>query len=420
MVKIGLLGCGTIGSGVVELLERDSCRKNDLSIEKILVRNKDKHYNKPYGCKLTDSFNDIISSDVDIVVEVMGGIDPAYFYVKQSLLKGRHVVTANKDLIAKFGSELQNIARQNGVRLLFEASVGGGIPIIKPLKECLAANNITEIRGIVNGTTNYILSRMDSSGLDFETALKEAQQCGYAEANPEADILGLDAARKLAILSSIAFRISVNYEDIPVQGINNISADDISLARYLGCSVKLLALSRKTDHGIMARVAPVLLKNTDSLARVSDVYNAIVVKGDAVGDVLFFGRGAGKLPTASAVVGDIFDIVRHNMSSQGMEDCKLEDPAPVKLDTAGCKSDFLIRVKVNDRIEAMNIIAGLFSRFELIFPERAKLGRLIDQDQVIFVAHDIYETDIDKRIDLLGTADCIDNVLSILRVEGEA
>jgi len=179
-------------------------------------------------------------------------------------------------------------------------------------------------------------------------------------------------------------------------------------------------LSRKTDHGIMARVAPVLLKNTDSLARVSDVYNAIIVKGDAVGDVLFFGRGAGKLPTASAVVGDIFDIVRHNMSSQGMEDYKLEDPAPVKLDTLGCKSDFLIRVKVKDRIQAMNMIAGLFNSFEFIFPERAKLGRPIDQDQVIFVAHEIYETDIDKRIDLLGTADCIDNVLSILRVEGEA
>ena len=420
MVKIGLLGYGTVGSGVVELLGRDSCRKSELSIEKILVRNKDKHYNKPYGSKLTDSFDDILKSDVDIVVEVMGGIDPAYFYVKQSLLKGRHVVTANKDLIAKYGNELQRIARQNGVRLLFEASVGGGIPIIKPLRECLAANNITEIRGIVNGTTNYILSRMDSSGLDFETALKEAQQCGYAEANPEADILGLDAARKLAILSSIAFRISVNYEDIPVQGINNLSADDISLARYLGCSVKLLALSRKTDHGIMARVAPVLLKNTDPLARVSDVYNAIIVRGDAVGDVLFFGRGAGKLPTASAVVGDIFDIVRHNMSTHSMEDYKLGDPAPVKLDAEGCKSDFIIRVKVKNRIEAMNEIAGLFSKFKFIFPERAKLGRPIDRDQVIFVAYDTYETDIDKKINLLRTADCVDNVLSILRVEGEA
>ncbi|HOO11700.1 MAG TPA: homoserine dehydrogenase, partial [Bacillota bacterium] len=268
--------------------------------------------------------------------------------------------------------------------------------------------------------TNYILTRMDSSGIGFETALKEAQQCGYAEANPVADILGLDAARKLAILSSIAFRSSVNYEDIPVQGINNISADDINLARYLGCSVKLLALGRKTDHGIMARVAPVLLKNTDPLARVSDVYNAIIVKGDAVGDVLFFGRGAGKLPTASAVISDIFDIVRHNMSSQSIEDYKLEETAPVNLDTDGCKSDFLIRVKAKDRFEAMNEIAGLFKRFEFIFPEKAKLGRPIDQDQVIFVAYDIYETDIDKKIELLETAGCIDNVLSILRVEGEA
>lgn len=419
MVKIGLLGCGTIGSGVVELLGKESCRKNDLSIEKILVRNLSKHYNTPYGSILTDNFEDILKSDIDIVVEVMGGIDPAYFYVKQSLLKGRHVVTANKDLIAKYGNELQRIARQNGVRLLFEASVGGGIPIIKPLSECLAANNITEIRGIVNGTTNFILSRMENSGISYEAALKEAKQCGYAEANPEADVLGYDAARKLAILSSIAFHSSIDYEDIYIEGINNVSADDISLAKYLGYSVKLLALSRRSSEGIMARVAPVMLKSTDPLAGVSDVYNAIIVKGDAVGDVLFFGRGAGKLPTASAVVSDIFDIVMHNIVNQSPVYYSLAEASPLKVDISDCRSDFLIRVNPKDRFEAMNDIAALFEKFEFIFPEKAKLGKHISENQLIFFAFGMREKDMVQKIKALEKARSIHSILGILRAEGE-
>ncbi|MGI6703508.1 MAG: homoserine dehydrogenase [Clostridia bacterium] len=419
MVKIGLLGCGTIGSGVVELLAKEACHRNGLSIEKILVRNKDKHNNKPYGSKLTNRFEDILKSDIDIVVEVMGGIDPAYFYVKQSLLKGRHVVTANKDLIAKFGNELQKIARQNGVRLLFEASVGGGIPIIKPLSECLAVNSISEVKGIVNGTTNFILSRMANSGMTYEAALKEAQQCGYAEANPEADVMGFDAARKLAILSSIAYRSNVDYEDIYIEGINNISADDISIAKYLGCSIKLLALSRRTEKGIMARVAPVLLRNTNPLAGVADVYNAIIVKGDAVGDVLFFGQGAGKLPTASAVVGDIFDIVRHSLGNRCQVSSYEEEAPTAKVDMEGCSSDFFIRIKPRSRVEAMDKIAGLFERFEFVFPDRSKLQRPVDPDQIVFIAYDISEGDIDKRIKSLKATTSVDNVLSILRIERE-
>ena len=419
MVKIGLLGCGTIGSGVVELLGRESCHRNGLSIEKILVRNLSKHNNRPYGCKLTNSFEDILKSDIDIVVEVMGGIDPAYFYVKQSLLKGRHVVTANKDLIAKFGNELQKIARQNGVRLLFEASVGGGIPIIKPLSESLAANSISEIRGIVNGTTNFILSRMGSSGMAYEDALKEAQQSGYAEANPESDVMGFDSARKLAILSSIAFRCSVDYEDIYIEGINNVSADDISLAKYLGYSIKLLALSRRSEKGIMARVAPVLLKNTDPLAGVADVYNSIIVKGDAVGDVLFFGQGAGKLPTASAVVGDIFDIVRHSLGNRNKECFDAEELLSEKVDMEGCSADFFIRIKPRSRVEAMNKIAGLFERFEFVFPDRAKLQKPVDPNQIVFIAYNIPEVDIDEKIKSLKAADAVDSVLSVLRIEGD-
>ncbi len=419
MVKIGLLGCGTVGSGVVELLDKEASHRNGLSIEKILVRNLNKHNARPYGCKLTDRFEDILKSDIDIVVEVMGGIDPAYFYVKQSLLKGRHVVTANKDLIAKYGSELQKIAHQNKVRLLFEASVGGGIPLIKPLSESLAANNIYEIRGIVNGTTNFILSGMANSGITYEVALKEAQECGYAEANPEADVTGFDTARKLAILSSIAFHSNVDYEDIYTEGIDNISADDITLAKYLNCSIKLLALSRKNGKGIMARVAPVLLKNSDPLANVSDVYNAIIVKGDAMGDVLFFGQGAGKLPTASAVVGDIFEIVRNNIENKKAKQRDLEENPPAKVNMDGLKSDFLIRVKPNNRAEAMGEIAGLFKDFEFIFPDRIKIQRPVAPGQTIFVAYNIPEKDIGEKIAELKSKKCVGEVLSILRMEGE-
>jgi len=419
MVNIGLLGCGTIGSGVVELLKKESCQKRQLRIERILVRNLNKHYDKPYQHMLTDRFEDILDGDIDIVVEVMGGIDPAYFYVKQSLLKGRHVVTANKDLIARHGGELQKLARENGVRLLFEASVGGGIPIIKPLSESLAANSITEIRGIVNGTTNFILSRMYNSGKSYQSALAEAQAFGYAESDPRADVEGYDAARKLAILSSIAFQSSIDYEYIYREGIEDISTDDISLAKYLGYTIKLLAVSRKTDHGIMARVSPVMLEADDPLAQVADAYNAIIVKGDAVGDVLFFGQGAGKLPTASAVLGDIIDIVKHNLGQYRAEDLPSQDLPEVRVDMENCRTNFLIRLKPSDRLQAMSEVSKSFQRLEFIFPDRVRLQGTVDPDQVIFTVWDVSETDIKQKIDALRKSDSVHSILRVIRMEGE-
>jgi len=349
----------------------------------------------------------------------MGGIDPAYFYVKQSLLKGRHVVTANKDLIARHGGELQKLARENGVRLLFEASVGGGIPIIKPLSESLAANSITEIRGIVNGTTNFILSRMYNSGKSYQSALAEAQAFGYAESDPRADVEGYDAARKLAILSSIAFQSSIDYEYIYREGIEDISTDDISLAKYLGYTIKLLAVSRKTDHGIMARVSPVMLEADDPLAQVADAYNAIIVKGDAVGDVLFFGQGAGKLPTASAVLGDIIDIVKHNLGQYRAEDLPSQDLPEVRVDMENCRTNFLIRLKPSDRLQAMSEVSKSFQRLEFIFPDRVRLQGTVDPDQVIFTVWDVSETDIKQKIDALRKSDSVHSILRVIRMEGE-
>lgn len=417
MVKIGLLGCGTIGSGVVELIGKNPSTGQQILVEKILVKNLEKHINSPYRLKLTDRFEDVLNSEIDIVVEVMGGIDPAYFYVKQSLLQGKHVVTANKDLIARYGKELQKIARERGVRLLFEASVGGGIPIIKPLSESLAANNISEIWGIVNGTTNYILSQMYNWSKSFEEALAEAQANGYAEANPEADVEGYDAGRKLAILSSIAFHKNVNYEDIHIEGISKITGDDIQLAKYLGYTIKLLAVSKKTDDRIMARVAPAMIRHTHPLAQVGNVYNAIIVKGDAVGDVLFYGQGAGKFPTASAVLGDVIDIVKNSITNNRIEKQALEELPEANVDIKDNECKFFIRLKPVDRFEAMGEIAKHFRDFEFVFPDRVKLGKVIERDQVILITSRIKEQDLEESINRVLQSGKISTILSIIRIE---
>lgn len=417
MVKIGLLGCGTIGSGVVELIGKNPSTGQQILVEKILVKNLEKHINSPYRLKLTNRFEDVLNSEIDIVVEVMGGIDPAYFYVKQSLLQGKHVVTANKDLIARYGKELQKIARERGVRLLFEASVGGGIPIIKPLSESLAANNISEIWGIVNGTTNYILSQMYNWSKSFEEALAEAQANGYAEANPEADVEGYDAGRKLAILSSIAFHKNVNYEDIHIEGISKITGDDIQLAKYLGYTIKLLAVSKKTDDRIMARVAPAMIRHTHPLAQVGNVYNAIIVKGDAVGDVLFYGQGAGKFPTASAVLGDVIDIVKNSITNNRIEKQALEELPEANVDIKDNECKFFIRLKPVDRFEAMGEIAKHFRDFEFVFPDRVKLGKVIERDQVILITSRIKEQDLEESINRVLQSGKISTILSIIRIE---
>lgn len=424
MVKVGLLGCGTVGSGVVELLEKKPFVKKPITIEKILVRNMEKHLNTPYSKKLTNSFEDIINSDIDIVVEVMGGLEPAYHYVKQSLLQGRHVVTANKELIAKHGDELQKIARFRKVRLLYEASVGGGIPVIKPLRECLAANDIKEVCGIVNGTTNYILSQMHSRNRSFEEALREAQEKGYAEADPRADVEGYDAARKLAILCSIAFHKKVDCKDIYREGIANVSRDDIQLAKYLGYTVKLLAVGRKYGSKIMARVSPVMLSTGHPLAQVGNVYNAIIVKGDAVGDVLFYGQGAGKLPTASAVVGDIIDIVKNSMAynSQIPSQCgdiSLPELPQGVVDVDGCTCKFLVRVKPRNRHLAMGAIASTFDSCSFIVPDGVRLGKHLEKDQLVFITGNMKEGQFKKNISHILSGDSVERVVNIMRIEEE-
>ncbi len=316
MINIAVLGYGTIGSGVVEVLgtNGDSISKragDQINIKYVLdIR---EFPGDPIMNVLVNDINTILDDpEVKIVVEVMGGIKPAYSFVKQALQKGKSVVTSNKELVAKHGAELIDLAKENKLNFLFEASVGGGIPIIRPLNQSLTADEIVEITGILNGTTNYILTKMSEEGFDFETALKEAQDLGYAERNPSADVDGHDACRKIAILSSLAYGMQVDFEDIYTEGITNITDIDFKYAKALGARIKLFASSiREEDENVYAMVAPMMIKANHPLYSVNGVFNGIFIRGNVIGDVMFYGSGAGKLPTASAVVADVVDIAKH-------------------------------------------------------------------------------------------------------------
>ena len=319
MSKIAILGFGTVGSGVYEVVctnAQSIARKAGSPIEvKYIVDIRD-FPDHPQASLFTKDFADVLNDpEVDIVVEVIGGIQPAYTFTKSALEAGKSVVTSNKELVATHGHELLLTAKEHGVSYLFEASVGGGIPIIKPLNECLAANQIHEIAGILNGTTNYILTQMIKEGKDFSVALKDAQEKGYAEANPAADVDGIDACRKIAILTSLAFGKQVDSQAIHTEGISRLTLTDVSYADKLGYVIKLIGYGKKVGEQVLAYVAPMFVPKDHSLAIVNDVFNAILVNGNAIGDVMFYGRGAGKLPTASAVVADIIDIAKGTASN---------------------------------------------------------------------------------------------------------
>ncbi len=313
-VDIAVLGYGTVGSGVVEVIKtnQDSINHHagkDINVKYVLDLRE--FPGDPVQEILVHDYNVIVNDpEVQIVVEVMGGVNPAYTFVKQALEAGKSVATSNKELVAKHGAELLAIAKEKNVNFFYEASVGGGIPIIRPLMNCLTAEKIDEVTGILNGTTNYILSKMYFEGLDFAAVLKEAQELGYAERNPEADVEGYDAGRKIAILSSMVCEKQVDFEDVATEGITKISTEDIVYAKKMGRAVKLLARSKQQDGKMFAMVAPFMLGSDHPLYSVNGVFNAIFVHGNMLGDAMFYGSGAGKLPTASAVVADIVEAAK--------------------------------------------------------------------------------------------------------------
>ncbi len=316
MKQIAVLGCGTVGSGVVEVFykNRDSIERRagcPMDIKWIYVRRP--HPEIAYQDKLCFDFDTILNDDdVQVVVEVMGGLEPAYRYIKSCLQHGKNVVTANKELIAQKGSELLGIARQNKVKLLFEASVGGGIPIIKPLHQCLGANEIDHIEGILNGTTNFILTKMRREHMSFPQALEQAQQLGYAESDPTADIEGIDACRKICILASLAYGKQIYPQAVHCEGITGLTLEDMEYAEDWGGVIKLIAKASRTPdrQALSMLVAPMFVSDDSQLSGIDDVFNGILIDGDATGEVLFYGKGAGKLPTASAVISDVIDCTK--------------------------------------------------------------------------------------------------------------
>lgn len=400
MVHVAVLGYGTVGSGVVEVIEtnREAINKRagaELNIKYILdLRD---FPGDPYEEKVVHDYNIILNDpEVAVICETMGGINPAYDFSKKALLAGKSVCTSNKELVANHGPELIRTARENHCNYLFEASVGGGIPIIRPLNYSLTAEKIDTITGILNGTTNYILTKMDKEGAYFEDVLKEAQEKGYAERNPEADVEGYDACRKIAILSSLMCGKNVKYEEIYTEGITKITPTDFRYAKQMNKTVKLLAMSRDTDKGFFAMVAPFLVSREHPLYNVSDVFNAVYVHGNMLGDTMYYGRGAGKLPTASAVVSDVVDCARHLgktvMCFWENDDVKV---AGVEEDRGKC----FVRVRGDQREAAMEAFGALaeinvgieeeFAFMTQVIPEKefndkiAKIGGCINRIRIL-------------------------------------
>lgn len=366
MANVAVLGYGTIGAGVVKVLQTNEAVITKRIGEKVEVKRildlRD-FPGDPNEDKVVHDYAVIENDpDIDVVVECMGGVNPAYKFVKTALLQGRSVATSNKELVASHGAELIAIAAEKEINFLFEASVGGGIPIIRPMISGLSADEIESVRGILNGTTNYMLTRMEEAGISFDEALREAQEKGYAELHPEADVDGYDACRKIAILTSIACEAQVDYEDIYTEGISRITAEDISYARIMKKKIKLLGSSWKEDGHVFAMVAPFLLDENHPLSGVNDVFNAIFVHGNMVSDLMFYGKGAGSLPTASAVANDVLDCVKNK--GRNIKICW----APEKVELTDCSDSvrrFFVRMTADTSDEAIGAAFGQVEKMEL-------------------------------------------------------
>lgn len=420
-IKIGLLGLGTVGGGVYKLIERQREELADkteaqLEIAGILVHDIHKIRQGVDPSVLTDQWDDIIGNEeIEIVIEVMGGIEPARTIILEALNAGKSVVTANKDLVAEYGGELLDAAKSNGVDFLFEAAVAGGIPIIRPLKQCLAANEIDEVIGIINGTTNYILTKMFEEGMDFDEALRKATELGYAEADPTADIEGMDAGRKLAIMASIAFHSRVVFSQVYTEGITRISARDIAYAKEFGSVIKLLGVAHSTDHGIEVAVHPMLIGQNHPLASVRDSFNAVFVHGDAVDDVMFYGRGAGEMPTASAIMGDVIDVIR-NIRHQctGRISCTCYRDTEVKA-FRDVKNKFFLRMQVENKPGVLAAIASVFGVHKVSISKVIQKVITDGAAELVIVTEAVKEYHMEDALEHLKDMETIREISSVIR-----
>lgn len=425
-VDIAILGLGTVGQGVVKVIQNNvreleyKCG-TQINIKKVLVKNPDKKRDVELPPQtITTNWEEICSDpEIKVVVELMGGIEPSRTYILDALKMGKNVVTANKDLLAEYGQELFETSSEAGLDLFYEASVAGGIPIIKPLKQSLAGNNIEYVMGIVNGTTNYILTRMSRAGLSFKDALAEAQELGYAEADPTADVGGFDAARKIAILASLAFHTRVKLQDVYIEGITAITPTDLNYARELGLTIKLLGIAREENGKVEVRVHPSLISINHPLANVNDSFNAVFIKGDAVGETMFYGRGAGQMPTASSVTGDIIEVINNiRTNSTGRTSCTCYENKIFK-PIGEVIAKYYLRLHVLDRPGVLASIAGVFGNHGV------SLGTVIQKNghnegiaEIVVITHQVQESDIQDALTVLKEMSITKEIDNLIRVEG--
>lgn len=424
VINIGVIGFGVVGAGAVRILYENSesiARKAGSRLAITRIADLDITTPRPVSVDpaiLTTNANEIIDDpDIDIVVETIGGVKPAGDFIRRALKAGKHVVTANKELIAKEGESLLPLASELKRDFMFEASVGGGIPIIRPLKSCLAGNEILEVKGIVNGTTNYILTRMASEGLSYKEVLPDAQAKGYAERDPTADVEGHDAAYKIAILASIAFTSRVDVSKVYREGITGIAAEDVVYADELGYVIKLLAIAKQIDGAVLVRVHPAFVPKGHPLSHVNDVFNGIYVRGSAVGDVMFYGPGAGSLAAGSAVVGDIIDIARNiNCGSTARIPCTCFDKrAMLTMDSARCKN--YVRVIAEDRPRVLAAVATVFADHNVSIVSVLQKVLPDNKAEIVWLTHEAAEPDMRAALDAIAKLSVVERVGSWIRVE---
>ncbi len=421
-LHIGLLGCGTIGSGVFHLIRKNAAGLADAAgREMVLARILVKELEEPRPFPVdrtrmtTDQSEVLDDEEIDIYIELMGGIDPALSYALKVLGRGKPLVTANKELIARHGRELMEAAAAGGTVIRFEAAVGGGIPLIRPMEESLGGDNVEKIMGIVNGTTNYVLTRMSAEGITYEKALSEAQKLGYAEADPTADVSAGDAASKMAILCSIAFKAGFTADQVYREGIQKVSPDDIENARELGYAVKLLAIAERDGGGVSARVHPTMVPLDHPLASITGNFNAIFVMGESVGDLMFYGQGAGSLPTATAILGDVVDISRNPGKQAAARRSYWSKPGEVK-PIEDVETRFYTVLRVVDRPGVLAKIAGVFGDNSVSLESVVQKG-IGDSAQIVLITHKVVERNFQSALKGLKELEVVLEIPSVIRVE---
>lgn len=424
-IKVGLLGLGTVGTGVVRIIQghqEDLVMQtgSPIQIAKILVQNAAKERNIEVSAdQLTEDPWEVLNDgEIDVIVEVMGGIEPAKTYILEALARGKHIVTANKDLMALHGQEIMAHAARKNCDVFYEASVAGGIPIIRTIREGFASDRITKIMGIVNGTTNYILTKMCQEGANYPEVLKEAQQLGYAESDPTSDVEGLDAARKMTILATLGFNVDVALDDVSVQGISSISGDDIVYGQRLGYEVKLLGIAERHNDSISVTVQPTLVKKGHPLASVNGVFNAVYVYGEAVGETMFYGPGAGELPTATSVVADLVAVSKNtNLGVNGRRVTAPYKKKKLKTDEEVAYKNFIL-LHVNDEPGVLANIAQVFSRYEVSLQSVLQQPNPSNPNaEIIIITHEANQASVKKVLQEFKTLDDVQQVVSVYRVE---